>query len=174
MSPGLRRAALIAHVTASVGWFGSVLAFLALAVAGTTVADEQRMRAAYLAMDMLGWAVLVPLAAVTFVTGLVQSLGTSWGLFRHYWVVVKLVLTVAATIVLLLYTGTLTRLADAAAAPASSSASTLLPSASPVVHSATALLVLFLTAVLSVYKPRGLTAHGWRRLHRPPADPPHR
>ena len=166
MSPGLRRAALIAHVTASVGWFGSVLAFLALAVAGTTVADEQRMRAAYLAMDMLGWAVLVPLAAVTFVTGLVQSLGTSWGLFRHYWVVVKLVLTV--------YTGTLTRLADAAAAPASSSASTLLPSASPVVHSATALLVLFLTAVLSVYKPRGLTAHGWRRLHRPPADPPHR
>lgn len=169
MSPALRKAALTAHVTASVGWLGSVLAFLALAVAGIAVEDEQQVRAAYLAMEVLGWAVLVPLAAATFVTGLVQSLGTSWGLIRHYWVLIKLVLTVAATTVLLLYTGTLTDLADAAAAPAVLGPSSPLPSASPVVHSAAALLVLFIAAVLSVYKPRGLTPHGWRRLHQPSA-----
>jgi hypothetical protein len=164
MSPQLRKAALTAHVVASVGWLGSVAAFLALAVAGIAVEGEQRMRAAYVTMEVLGWAVLVPLAAATLVTGLVQSLGTSWGLIRHYWVLAKLVLTAAATIVLLLYTGTLTRLADAAAAPVALGPSSPLPSASPIVHSAAALLVLVVTAALSVYKPHGLTPHGWRRL----------
>ena len=169
MSPAVRKAALTAHVTASVGWLGSVLAFLALAVTGIAVRDDQQVRAAYLAMEVLGWAVLVPLAAATLITGLVQSLGSPWGLIRHYWVLIKLMLTVAATVVLLLYTGTLTALADAAAVPGALGAASRLPSASPVVHSAAALLVLFAAAVLSVYKPRGLTPYGWRRLHQPPA-----
>jgi hypothetical protein len=169
LPPAVRKAALTAHITASVGWVGSVVAFAALAVAGIVSTEEQYVRAAYLAMEVLGWGVLVPLAAATFVTGMVQSLGTSWGLIRHYWVLIKLVLTVAATTVLLLYTGTLTDLADAAAAPAVLGPSSPLPSASPVVHSAAALLVLFIAAVLSVYKPRGLTPHGWRRLHQPSA-----
>ena len=34
---------------------------------------------------------------------LVQSLGTSWGLLRHYWVVIKLLITVFATILLLVH-----------------------------------------------------------------------
>jgi len=32
-------------------------------------------------------------------TGLVQSLGTEWGLLRYYWVLGKLFLTIFATIV---------------------------------------------------------------------------
>ena len=168
LSPAVRKAALTAHVTASVGWVGSVVAFAALAVAGLVSTEEQYVRAAYLAMEVLGWGVLVPLAAATFVTGTVQSLGTSWGLVRHYWVVAKLVLTVAATIVLLLYTRTLSHLADAAATSAPLGPSGQLPSASPVLHSLAALLVLLLAVVLSVYKPRGLTPYGWRQLHRSP------
>ena len=35
-------------------------------------------------------------------SGLVQSLGTEWGLFRYYWIVAKLSLTVVATMVLML------------------------------------------------------------------------
>jgi hypothetical protein len=34
MSPGLRKLALLAHVTCSVGWLGAVAGFLALAIAG--------------------------------------------------------------------------------------------------------------------------------------------
>jgi hypothetical protein len=36
MTPRLRKFALTAHVTSSVGWLGAVAAFLALAVAGLT------------------------------------------------------------------------------------------------------------------------------------------
>ena len=40
----------------------------------------------------------------SFSTGIVEGLGTPWGLLRNYWVVTKLVLTVIATLLLLLHT----------------------------------------------------------------------
>jgi hypothetical protein len=67
-----------AHVTASVGWLGAVATFLAVAIAGLTSVDVQVARAAYLAMELMGWNVIVPLGAASLVTGLVQSLGTPW------------------------------------------------------------------------------------------------
>ena len=178
MPPALRKAALTAHVTSSVGWLGSVVTVLALAVVGLTSRDGQTVRAAYVAMDVLGGTVLVPFAVASLVTGVVQSLGTPWGLFRHYWVVVKLVLTLAATIVLLLYTSTLGVLAEVATRPGSSHAG-MLRSPSPVLHSAAALAVLLTAAALSVYKPRGLTPYGWRKTEgsrvtgQPPAGRAH-
>lgn len=169
MSPALRKAALTAHVTSSVGWLGSVTAFLALAVAGLASDDDQTVRAVYVAMEVLGWTVLVPLAVAALATGLAQSLGTPWGLFRHYWVLLKLAMTVLATAVLLLYTTTLTYLADAASQPATVGRDVgVLPSASPVLHSGAALIVLLVAACLSVYKPRGLTNYGWRKQQRTP------
>lgn len=164
MTPAVRKLALTAHITASVGWLGAVVGFLALAVAGLTSQDEATVRAVYLAMEITGWAVLVPLSIASLVTGVVQSLGTVWGLFRHYWVLVKLAITVLATAVLLMYTRTLDHLAGAAAQPAAAGDDLgVLPSASPLVHAGAALLVLLVAAVLSVYKPRGLTPYGWRQ-----------
>ena len=46
MTPGLRKFALTVHVTASVGWIGAVIAFLALVVAAMTSQDVQVVRAA--------------------------------------------------------------------------------------------------------------------------------
>lgn len=42
MSPGLRKLALTAHVTTSVGWLGAVAASLGLGVAGMTLQDPER------------------------------------------------------------------------------------------------------------------------------------
>jgi hypothetical protein len=56
--------------------------------------DAQIVRAAYLAMHLTTWFVIVPLCLAALLTGIVQSLGTTWGLFRHYWVVTKILLTV--------------------------------------------------------------------------------
>src|SRR4028118_1503540 len=103
MTPHVRKLALTTHVVSSVGWLGAVAAFLALAVAGLTVDDTATVASMYLAMEVMGVAVLVPLSLASFASGLVQSLGTSWGLFRHYWVIVKLTMTVLATVILLLY-----------------------------------------------------------------------
>ena len=59
------------HVTASVGWLGAVVAFLALAVAGLATGDPQLARGAYLAMDVTAWFVIVPLCFASLATGIV-------------------------------------------------------------------------------------------------------
>ncbi|MFF5233591.1 DUF2269 domain-containing protein [Dactylosporangium sp. NPDC000521] len=161
MSPPLRKAMLTVHVAASVGWLGAVAASLALAAAALTSRDVQVVRAAYLAMDVLGRTVLVPISVASLLTGLAQSLGTVWGLVRHYWVLFKLAINVVATGVLLLYTQTLGLLADRAGDPAVSLAQ--LRSPSPLVHAGAGLVLLIVATVLSVYKPRGITGFGLRR-----------
>lgn len=164
MTPRLRKLALVAHVTSSVGWLGAVAVFLALAVAGLTSQDAQTVRAAYLTMDWAGWFVLVPFSFASLLTGLVQSLGTAWGLFRHYWILAKLLINVFATIVLLLYAQTLGSLANAAADARFSGADlAALRSPSPLLHAGAALLLLLVATMLAVYKPRGLTPYGRRK-----------
>src|SRR5437667_3830355 len=115
MTPGLRKFALTTHVTSSVGWLGAVGSFLALAIAGLVGEDAQIVRAAYLSMHLTTWFVIVPLCLAALLTGIVQSLGTTWGLVRHYWVVTKLLLTALATIILLVHTQPIDRVAAVAA-----------------------------------------------------------
>jgi hypothetical protein len=166
MAPRLRKLALTAHVSASVGWLGAVAGFLGLAVAGLTSEDTQTVRAAYLTMELTGWFVLVPLAFASLLTGLVQALGTNWGLFRQYWVLAKLLINVFATTVLLLYMRTLGSLADVAAeATLSSEDLGVLRSPSPVLHAGAALLLLLVATTLAVYKPPGMTPYGQRKQH---------
>ena len=164
MTPRLRKLALTAHVTSSVGFLGAVAGFLALPLARPTSQDAPMVRAAYLAMELTAWFVIVPLSLASLLTGLVQSLGTTWGLFRHYWVLVKLLISVFASIVLLLYTRTLGYLAGVAAEATLSNADLSgLRSPSPVLHAGSALLLLLVATTLSVYKPRGMTRYGWRK-----------
>lgn len=77
------RLALTLHVAASVGWVGAVLGFLALAHIGLTGPSASTVPAVCLVMEPAARRVLVPLAIATLLTGIVQSLDTSWGLFRH-------------------------------------------------------------------------------------------
>src|ERR671911_342539 len=114
MTPRLRKFALAAHLTFSVGWIGTVVAYLALGVAAVTSQDVQTVRPAWIAMELIGWYVIVPLALASLLTGLIMALGTSWGLFRHYWVLFSFMLTVLATVVLLLHMPDVTVLADVA------------------------------------------------------------
>ena len=161
MRPSVKKLALTLHVTSSVGWLGAVVVFLALAVGAATTTDAGRMRSAYIAMEMLGWSVLVPFSLACLVSGIVQGLGTSWGLLHHYWVVIKLLMTVIATGILLAYMQTLTYLSGIASTGTASDSR--LPDPSPVVHAVLALGVLLVAVTLSTYKPRGLTAYGRRR-----------
>ena len=84
MAPGLRKFALTVHLTASVGWLGAVVAYLSLGVSAVTSQDAPTVRAAWIAMEVTGWFAIVPLTLASLLTGLVMSLGTPWGLFRHY------------------------------------------------------------------------------------------
>lgn len=162
MPPSVRKLALTTHVTVSVGWLGAVLIFLVLAIVALTSADVQTMRGVYLAMEVITWYALVPLASASLLTGIVQSLGTRWGLLQHYWVVFKLILNVLATAVLLLYTQTVGHQADLAQNPATPLGDLRALGWSPLLHASAALVVLLVATVLAVYKPRGVTGYGRR------------
>ncbi len=158
MTPGLRKFVLTVHLAVSVGWIGAVVAYIALDVTAVTSQDVQMVRAAYLAMELTVWYVIVPLALAALLTGLVMSLGTPWGLFRHYWVLITLVLTILTTVVLLLETRTISYMAEVAASGADPRE---LPGSLP--HSVGGLVLLLVITMLNVYKPRGLTPYGWRK-----------
>lgn len=161
MPPRLRAFALTVHVATSAGWIGAVAVFLALAVIGLSSADPGTVRGAYLVMEPAAWFVLLPLAVASLVTGIIQSLGTKWGLFRHYWVLFKFMITMVATAILLVYMRTFRAMAAVAADQSASLAA--VRTASPVLHASVALLALLVALVLAVYKPRGVTRYGRRR-----------
>ena len=164
MLPWLRRLALTAHVTFSLAWMGAVAAFLLLAVSGLMEADEQLVRAAYLAMDLVGWRLIVPLCFAALLTGLVQALGTPWGLFRHYWVLLKLSMTAVLTLLLLVHMQPTRRLAEVAARTTVSGAPLHALQLQLAVDAAAALMALIVVVTLAIYKPRGVTPYGARKL----------
>lgn len=166
MAPTFRKFALTAHVTASVGWAGALAVFLAHALASVVSQDEKIVRAASLAMALTAWFVILPLALASLATGLVQALGTAWGLVKHYWILFKLALTGVATTVLLLKLGPIDDLARAATQTAFFSADLVGLRTSLVVHAIGGLLVLIAITTLAIYKPEGTTANPMPRWAR--------
>src|SRR4051794_32018518 len=160
MTPGIRKFTLTVHLTCSVGWIGAVMAYLALVVAATISQDSRTLQAAWIAMELIGWYIIVPLALASLLTGLVMALGTPWGLFRHYWVLLSLVLTILATVVLLMHMQTVSDGARTAAETPRATASGL---PGELVHAGVGMLVLLIIQVLNMYKPRGMTRYGWRK-----------
>ncbi len=160
MRPGQRKVALTAHLISSVGWIGAVVSYLALGVSAVTTQDAATVRAAWTAMELTGWFVIVPLALAALLAGLLMSLGTPWGLFRHYWVLISLALTILATGVTLLHMPTVSSLADVAR---EADAADLGGLGGDLFHPGLGLVVLLVITVLNVYKPRGMTPYGWRK-----------
>lgn len=161
MSPVLRKWTLTAHIISSVGWLGAVAVFLVFSLIALLNRDAGLVRAADLAMGLTAWMVIVPLAFASLLTGIVQSLGTTWGLIRHWWTVAKLSLTLLATIVLLFKMELISRVAAAALAGSDLHQARM----QLLVHASGGLLVLVVTTALSVFKPWGQT-----RLARPNKD----
>jgi hypothetical protein len=162
MTPDFRKLALIVHLTSSVGWIGAVIAYLALGVSAVTSQDLQTVRAAWIAMEVTGWYVIVPLAFAALLTGLVMSLGTQWGLFRHYWVLITLGLTILCTVILLSHMPTVSSVASMAREPDSDHLGHL---GGDLLHPGVGLVLLLVVMALNVYKPRGLTPYGWRKQY---------
>jgi hypothetical protein len=167
MTARLSKFMLTAHIISSLGWFGAVAAFLVLSIAGRTSHDGEVVRSSYVAMYLIGVSVIVPLSLAALLTGLVQSLGTHWGLFRQYWVVTKFLLTIFGTVTLLHHQ--FSPVAQAAKLVSGIAAGTLRSVALAQVGTqllavaSVAILLLLVVTALSVYKPWGLTPYGRRK-----------
>ncbi len=160
MPPRVRKCALAAHLAFSVGWIGAAVAYLALGVAAVSSQDAPTVRGAWIAMELTGWYVIVPLALASLLTGLVMALGTKWGLFRYYWVLISFALTIIATVVLVWHMPTVSAGADLAREP---DGATLDGLGGDLFHAGLGLVVLVAIQVLNVYKPPGMTRYGQRK-----------
>jgi hypothetical protein len=165
MSPSVRKFALIVHITCSVGWIGAVITYLALVVIALTKQDSQILLAAWLAMVLIGWFAIVPLSLTSLFTGFIMALGTKWGLFQHYWVLLSLVLTAFATIILIQHMPTVDFFAALAATDNADLVKLREGLSGELFHAGIGLIVLIVIQVLNVYKPRGLTPYGWRKQY---------
>jgi hypothetical protein len=158
MTGWVRKLGIAVHVVLSVGWLGAVAAFLALALAAWGP-DQAVSRAAFVVMGLIGRWVIVPLSLGALVSGVVQSIATKWGLVRHYWVLVKLLLTIAATALLLLHQFTAVeegaRLALLAGADIGGTLHGL--GVQLLADAALGAVVLTIITVIGIYKPWGLT-----------------
>lgn len=169
-SPSWRKALLLIHLICSLAWMGAIAVYLVLALKGLAGTTELGTRAAYLGMQDAGWAAVVPLGFASVTTGIFQALGTPWGIFRNYWVLVKLVISVVALAILMLHMGPTDTLARAAANGTWQMLVDLRGSRLQLVmDAALALLVLLVASVLGTYKPRGQTPWAAQGGDRPAA-----
>lgn len=163
MAPGVRKLMLAVHLSFSVGWIGAVVAYLALGIAARTSGEAETVRGAWVAMELVGWYAIVPLAVGALVTGVVVALTTRWGLLRHWWVVFSLALTTFSVVVLVLHMPTVSSIADEARSADPARLDVL---GGDLGHPGIGLGVLLAVLVLNVYKPRGMTRYGRRAAGR--------
>ena len=172
MPTPLRRSLLTLHVITSVGLLGTVASFALLASLAVISADTAIVSSAYVAMQIITVWLIVPLAWSTLIVGVVQSMTTHWGLWRHWWVVLKLLLTSIAIVVLLLQLDGIAQLARAATTGKPPLTELAGVRFSVVLHSSGGLLFLLVPVVLSVFKPQGLTRYGWAKRQLSQSSPP--
>jgi|SRR5215217_6810703 len=165
LGPNVRKLIRTVHIIVTVGWLGAVASFLALAIAGLTSSDMQLVRASYLTMDLIARLIIVPLSLIPLLlTGPILSLGTPWGLFRHYWIIVKLVITLLSTAILLVHLRPISYMARVAAQGSLSNGDRPVQ-IQLVVAAGAGLLALLVATGLAVFKPRGMTIYGWRKQY---------
>jgi hypothetical protein len=162
MPTRMRKFMLTVHVIFSVGWLGAVLSYLALAITGLVSRDIRMVKVVYPALELIGWYVIVPSSVAALLTGLIQSLGTNWGVFRYYWISMKFLLTFVASIVLVNHMPVVSQMASMVTTGKLSGLDFDRMQIQLLIHAAGGLLILIFATVLSVYKPWGKTMYGWR------------
>lgn len=164
LSPRSRKIVLVAHVLSSVGWFGGACAMIVLGICSAEAEPAVR-HASFELVHMCDRFVLIPLSLLSLLTGLIVSLGTKWGLARHYWVLVKLAGTLVVMVFATFFLSQWVQevIALTAADPGADISGLTVPIKVGAI--AMALLLLGIT-VVSIVKPWGRTARGRRDLAR--------
>jgi hypothetical protein len=147
LSPRWRKAVLTLHVVTAVGWLGVDLVLLTFGIVGLTGADPDLV---YPAQSLIGRLLFTPLSVLVWLIGVVNAIFTPWRLLKHWWVVVKLLLTtlMLVLVLFLLYPG-LTEAGELAADLPRPDQINMV-----VAPSVSTSLLIFAT-VLSTYKPWG-------------------
>jgi hypothetical protein len=99
MKSRTRRTLLTAHILLSVGLFGDVAGFLAVAIRANGAEDPEVARASYDILAMFSTVFGIPLSFGALLTGIALGLGTKWGVLRYPWTMAKLALILSVILV---------------------------------------------------------------------------
>lgn len=164
LSPFWRKRFLILHLVSTMLWLGAAASYIPIAIYVLTHTEADMIRSGIQIMTLVVNGIVVPVAIIALLTGIVLSLGTRWGLSRHYWVFIKLLLTVFAVSMLLSYALDLNSVSGIAAQATLSSADlALLQDPSHLSHPIGSVIIVLTATFLSVYKPKGMTKFGRRK-----------
>jgi hypothetical protein len=153
LSAPWRKLLLTVHVIATVSVLGADLVLLVLGLSSLGGADP---RTIYPAAHLVGARLVMPLAVLSLGTGLLLGVLTPWGLFKYWWVTIKLAITTILTgLVIFVLVPGLGAAADAVTGPVPrllTDAQRLPLAVAPAVAST----LLAVAVVLAIFKP------GWR------------
>jgi hypothetical protein len=141
----------VAHVAVSVGWLGLSGSLLTLGLTARFTDDATLAAACYRCMRVIAGTVLTPVSLVALTSGVLLAYGRPWGLTRHWWIVAKLMLTLAAAALSIFALPAL--LGQAVRPPAESTATNL------AIAPAVAVTTYTVIVALSVLKPWGRIRH---------------
>ncbi|CAM4040165.1 hypothetical protein [Saccharibacillus endophyticus] len=164
MSVATRKLILTLHVITTMGWLGSAAAYIPIASYALSNQNANTIKATIQIMSLVANVIVLPVAFASLITGIILSLGTKWGLVRHLWIFFKLVFTALAVFMLVAYTFELNHaVAIAEKGMLSNEDLNVLQSPIHLIHPIGGLLIVISAAILSVYKPKGMTRYGWRK-----------
>lgn len=153
VSPALYKFFLASHILAAGVWSGVALAKLTIALSVFGGRDGASLYNTIRVLDVT----FPPSALATLLTGVALSLSTKWGLFKHVWILLKIMLTFGVIVTGIAFTDSLRLQATEALLRGTP----LGPLSAPWlfgVLSFAHLLMLAVASIISTYKPKGRLA----------------
>lgn len=161
----IRKAIVVLHIVASVALLGEVWGLVVLNLTATVTDDTTLAYAAYRLMHRLIFAGGVPLSLTGLATGIVLALSSRWGLVRHYWVFLKLLILVGVIL-----SGVLFFTPDELATAIRTGDRPVAHQWQQVAILSTSVAMLVVATTLSVVKPRARLPWSRRRAPAPDSD----
>ncbi|GIP40677.1 hypothetical protein J31TS4_39570 [Paenibacillus sp. J31TS4] len=86
---------VVIHVLSVVCWLGGAMVMLLLGLYMQKAENGEQLYYTLENMHLIDVVFVRYTALLALFTGIVLSVWTNWGLFKHYWILIKLILTVA-------------------------------------------------------------------------------
>ncbi|CAH1201890.1 hypothetical protein [Paenibacillus sp. JJ-223] len=87
------------HVISASSWIGGTLGMLLLGLYLYSAANGEQLAYTLASMEIIDENLLKYPALMTLLTGILLSIWTQWGLVKHYWIVIKLILTLTTILI---------------------------------------------------------------------------
>lgn len=98
LPPAWRKGVLVLHVISGICWMGVDIAVFILLLKARSSDDPALVVSGFNAIRMFVPIAVPPLSLSILITGVLLGLGTTWGLIRYWWVLVKLCLSLIMTV----------------------------------------------------------------------------